>query len=95
MLVLTRKANQSIIIGEDIVVTVIAVEGDAVKIGIDAPKDVSVFRREVYETLQRTTSDKPDEGEGGDVVQEALRKLDAHAPPSRKMSEQRRRRRQS
>lgn len=93
MLVLTRKANQSIIIGEDIVVTVIAIEGDAVKIGIDAPKDVSVFRREVYESLQRTTPDKPAEGDGGDAVQEALRKLDAHAPLPRKPSEQHRRRR--
>jgi carbon storage regulator len=47
MLILTRKSEQSIIIGDSIVVTVLAVDGDRVKIGIAAPADVSVLREEV------------------------------------------------
>ncbi|HET6831201.1 MAG TPA: carbon storage regulator CsrA [Solirubrobacterales bacterium] len=49
MLVLTRKTNQSIKIGADIEITVLSVSGDKVRIGIDAPRDISVFRREVLE----------------------------------------------
>jgi carbon storage regulator len=49
MLVLTRKTNQSIMIGDEIEITVLSVSGDKVRIGIDAPRDISVFRREVYE----------------------------------------------
>jgi len=49
MLVLTRKTNQSIKIGSDIEITVLSVSGDKVRIGIDAPRDISVFRREVLE----------------------------------------------
>ncbi len=53
MLVLTRRANQSIMIGEDIVVTVLDVRGDQVRIGISAPRSVTVHREEVYAELQR------------------------------------------
>lgn len=49
MLVLTRKTNQSIKIGENIEITVLSVSGDKVRIGIEAPRDISVFRREVLE----------------------------------------------
>jgi len=49
MLVLTRKPNQSIIIGDDTVVTILAVRGNQVRIGIDAPPDVSVDREEIRE----------------------------------------------
>lgn len=48
MLVLTRKSNQSIMIGDDIEVSVLAVMGEKVRIGISAPRDVPVFRKEVY-----------------------------------------------
>jgi carbon storage regulator len=47
MLVLSRRANQSIIIGQDITVTVIEVRGDQVRLGIDAPREISVYRDEV------------------------------------------------
>ena len=53
MLVLTRHANQSIVIGHDIVVTVLEVRGDQVRIGIKAPRSVSVHREEVFAELQR------------------------------------------
>jgi len=52
MLVLSRKKNESIIINDHIVVTVVEIRGDKVRLGIEAPKDVSVHRREVYEAIQ-------------------------------------------
>src|SRR6266478_3316087 len=51
MLVLSRKKNESIIINDNIVVTVIEIRGDKVRLGIEAPKDVTVHRREVYEAI--------------------------------------------
>ncbi len=52
MLVLTRKSNQSIMIGDDIEVSVLAIVGEKVRIGIQAPRDVPVFRKEVYLEIQ-------------------------------------------
>ena len=52
MLVLTRKTNQSIMIGDDIEVSVLAVSRDKIRLGITAPKDVPVFRKEVYLSIQ-------------------------------------------
>ena len=51
MLVLTRKMNEAIVIGENIVVTVIDIRGDKIRLGIEAPKHVSVHRREIYERI--------------------------------------------
>jgi carbon storage regulator len=48
MLVLTRRSNQSIMIGDDVEVTVLAVSGEKVRIGITAPNEIPVFRKEVY-----------------------------------------------
>lgn len=53
MLVLTRNANQSIMIGHDVVVTVLEVRGDQVRLGIRAPRSIDVHREEVYAALQR------------------------------------------
>jgi carbon storage regulator len=53
MLVLSRKLNQSIMIGDDVRIIVVSVERDQVKLGIEAPRDVSVHRSEVYEEIQR------------------------------------------
>lgn len=53
MLVLSRQRDESIIIGDNIVVTIVDVRGDKVRLGIDAPREVSVHRREVYEAIQR------------------------------------------
>ncbi len=52
MLVLTRKSNQSIMIGDDIEVSVLAIIGEKVRIGIQAPRDIPVFRKEVYLEIQ-------------------------------------------
>ena len=53
MLVLTRKCNQSIMIGDDIEISVLAIMGEKVRIGIQAPRDVPVFRKEVYVEIQQ------------------------------------------
>jgi len=53
MLVLSRKKTESIIIGDDIVITIIEIRGDKVRLGIEAPKEISVHRQEVYEAIQR------------------------------------------
>lgn len=53
MLVLSRQRDESIIIGDNIVVTVVDVRGDKVRLGIEAPREVSVHRREIYEAIQR------------------------------------------
>ena len=52
MLVLTRKTNQSIMIGDDVEVTVLAVARDKIRLGITAPRDVPVFRKEVYLSIK-------------------------------------------
>lgn len=53
MLVLSRTRDESIIIGDDVVVTVVDIRGDKVKLGIEAPQHISVHRREVYEAIRR------------------------------------------
>jgi len=58
MLVLSRQRDESIIIGDDIVVTVVDIRGDKVRLGIDAPTAISVHRQEVYEAIQRETASR-------------------------------------
>lgn len=53
MLVLSRHRDESIIIGNNIVVTIVDIRGDKVRLGIDAPTEIPVHRREVYEAIQR------------------------------------------
>ncbi len=54
MLVLTRKKNESIVINDNIIVTVIEIRGGKVRLGFDAPKDVPIHRREVYDAIRRS-----------------------------------------
>jgi carbon storage regulator len=76
MLVLTRKPNQSIMIGDDIEVSVLSVVGEKVRIGIHAPHDIPVFRTEIYVEIQR---EGEPEGPSNDAVRaevdDALDKL--------------------
>jgi carbon storage regulator len=77
MLVLTRKSNQSIMIGDDIEVSVLSIMGEKVRIGIQAPRDIPVFRKEVYLEIQQERNGAV-EGSSESVrgeVDEALRKL--------------------
>ena len=71
MLVLTRKSNQSIMIGDEIEVSVLAIMGEKVRIGIEAPRSIPVFRKEVYLEIQQ---DQPREDDRK-VVDEALDRL--------------------
>ncbi len=75
MLVLTRRANESIMIGPDIVVTVLDVKGDQVRIGIRAPKSVAVHREEVLAELTKANRD------AASPAPEALEALNAVRPP--------------
>ena len=61
MLILTRKVGETLMIGDDVTVTVLGVKGNQVRIGINAPKDVAVHREEIYNKIQaelNTSSDK-------------------------------------
>ena len=73
MLVLTRKGNQSIMIGDEIEVSVLAIMGEKVRIGIEAPRSIPVFRKEVYVDIQRDRAEKEDADPA--AVDEALDRL--------------------
>lgn len=70
MLALSRKANESIIIGNDIEVTILEIKGEQVKIGISAPKSVPVYREEVYAQIKEANKEA-----ASDTVQESLKNL--------------------
>jgi carbon storage regulator len=77
MLVLTRKPGQSIMIGDGVEVQVLSVAGEKVRLGITAPRDVSIFRNEVYDRIESEnagSSEKEDDGTNA-VVEDALERL--------------------
>jgi carbon storage regulator len=68
MLVLSRKKNESIVINNDITIVVVEIRGDKVRLGVEAPKEIPVHRREVYDAIRRnemTTLDKADADSNG------------------------------
>lgn len=71
MLVLTRKLNESIMIGHEVKITVVDVRGDQVKLGISAPRQIAVHREEVYLEIQREKL--AGHGEEGDLARQAAR----------------------
>lgn len=77
MLVLTRKPGQSIIIGDGVEVQVLSVAGEKVRLGITAPREVSIFRNEVYDRIEGESQSGEDEVESvtDAVVEDALERL--------------------
>jgi carbon storage regulator len=75
MLVLTRKSNQSIMIGDDIEVSVLSIMGEKVRIGIQAPREIPVFRKEVYLEIQQENAAAGASARA--EVDDALKKLSA------------------
>ena len=71
MLVLSRKKNESIVINDDITIVVVEIRGDKVRLGVEAPKEVPVHRREVFEAIRR-----------GEANKEKDKAKDAAAPPT-------------
>jgi len=61
MLILTRRVGETLMIGDEVTVTVLGVKGNQVRIGVNAPKDVAVHREEIYERIKREQEDQ----EGG------------------------------
>jgi carbon storage regulator len=75
MLVLTRKSNQSIMIGDDVEVSVLSVMGEKVRIGIQAPHEVPVFRKEIYLEIHSDGQEPAAEAGARADVDDALREL--------------------
>jgi carbon storage regulator len=77
MLVLTRKPGQSIMIGDGVEVQVLSVAGEKVRLGITAPRDVSIFRHEVYDRIENENAARREEEDNGTnaAVEDALERL--------------------
>lgn len=78
MLVLSRHRDESIIIGDDIVITVVDIRGDKVRLGIAAPIEISVHRQEVYEAIQRENR------QASQLDPQEARRVDRLGPPVRR-----------
>lgn len=63
MLVLSRKKSEEIVLGHDIVITIVDIRGDKVRLGIEAPSELPVHRREIYEAIKRTEEEQ-EKGDG-------------------------------
>lgn len=60
MLILTRRVGETLVVGDDITVTVLGVKGNQVRLGVNAPKDVSVHREEIYQRIQQEREQQPE-----------------------------------
>ncbi len=80
MLVLTRKTGQKVIINNNIEVTILEARGDTVKIGIDAPRDISIYREEIYQEIRKANEQSKNSAQADDLDQ-AFQLIDRSAGP--------------
>ncbi|HBO6270189.1 carbon storage regulator CsrA [Pseudomonas aeruginosa] len=59
MLILTRRVGETLMVGDDVTVTVLGVKGNQVRIGVNAPKEVAVHRKEIYQRIQKEKDQEP------------------------------------
>jgi len=71
MLILTRRVGETVMIGNEVTVTVLGVKGNQVRIGVNAPKDVAVHREEIYERIKREEGQDPRSGAVAKIVDDA------------------------
>ena len=74
MLILTRRVGETIVIGDDVVVTVLGIKGNQVRIGINAPKDVSVHREEIYQRIQQEKTVSPTQEQPAEATTVTVKK---------------------
>jgi len=65
MLILTRRVGETLMVGDEVTVTVLGVKGNQVRLGVNAPKDVAVHREEIYERIKREQDDGGESSAGG------------------------------
>ncbi|EER46531.1 carbon storage regulator CsrA [Actinobacillus minor] len=61
MLILTRKTGESLFVGDDVEITVLSVRGNQVKLGVNAPKEISVHRQEIYQRIKKAEENTPEQ----------------------------------
>ena len=83
MLILSRKKNESIVINNDITVMVVEIRGDKVRLGIDAPREIPVHRREIYEAIQRNEQSPKDEAAAEAAEKTTTDKQDEQVDPAK------------
>lgn len=85
MLILTRRVGETLVIGDDVTVTVLGVRGNQVRLGVNAPKDVAVHREEIYQRIQNEKDAAEKRFNGGNIMDENISR-DTNAPATLSMA---------